>query len=973
MTTKTDTEALDTCGCCETGPPPREIVNPPGQPALAYRLGSHGDFLARMLARLSIQTIDDGPHQDSRPLAELTTRDRDDPAVALLDGWAVIADILSFYQERIAAEGYLRTATERRSVLELARSIGYELNPGVAASTYLCFTVEEAPGAPLEAVVPAGTRVQSLPAPGKLPQTFETAAAITARGVWNALRPRLTRPQELALMGGKLYLLGLSSRFPEGAAGLVTITPADFAQVFPLNPEIVLDPALGEIQALEVQHLYLQGTTAPVKAGDLLLLVGKSSSGGLKTASLPIHRVTPEAAAQRTRLDLVEMPAAVPFAPATRPLASLALMAVEFSRNQVETMILGQSWRETDLSPAFKMWGWTALEVVQTAQAAPAPVLPPSDQGVFGFRQRLGFFGHNAPLFGSLPDGDNLKADPYAAEGSNWDTANGGTGRTIWTDSWGNLYPTRYPQVDVFLERSLPEMVTNSWIVCRDPGVGPVAYRVAAVSEISVVGYGLSAKATGLQLTAPDGVSPPDKTVALKVRRTTAHAQSERLELAPLPIDDPLPAGSTELMLDGLFPGLQSGQPVALTGELEAAPGVTQTEILILADVWHVGGFTTLTFTGGLAQSYLRRTVTLNANVVLATHGEAVAEVLGSGDGSRVRQRFVLKKPPLTYVSAATPSGGKSTLTVRVNGVAWEEAAYLYGLPGESQSYMVRRQDDGSTEVSFGDGQEGARLPTGPENVTAAYRSGIGPEGEVAAGSLTLLQTRPLGIRGVINPLAASGAAAPESRDQARDNAPLTVLTMDRIVSLQDYEDFARGFGGIGKARALVLWNGENRLVHLTVATASGQPVDYASELYDNLVEAVDAVRNPGQQFRVDSFQPRFFNVTAKLELDGRYLPDAVISRATAALISAFGFAARNFGQAVTAAEVVTVLQGTDGVVAVDLDQLYQATDPDGPAQTTPPAVLPAQPARLGTAQEVLPAELLLINAAGIALTERKT
>ena len=44
-----------------------------------------------------------------------------------------------------------------------------------------------------------------------------------------------------------------------------------------------------------------------------------------------------------------------------------------------------------------------------------------------------------------------------------------------------------------------------------------------------------------------------------------------------------------------------------------------------------------------------------------------------------------------------------------------------------------------------------------------------------------------------------SGGEDPESRDQARRNAPLTVKTLDRIVSLTDFEDFARAFSGIGR------------------------------------------------------------------------------------------------------------------------------------------------------------------------------
>src|ERR1035438_8476224 len=65
-----------------------------------------------------------------------------DPAIALLDAWAVVADVLTFYQERIANEGYLPTATERRSLLELARLVNYTLRPGVSASVYLAFTVQ---------------------------------------------------------------------------------------------------------------------------------------------------------------------------------------------------------------------------------------------------------------------------------------------------------------------------------------------------------------------------------------------------------------------------------------------------------------------------------------------------------------------------------------------------------------------------------------------------------------------------------------------------------------------------------------------------------------------------------------------------------------------------------------------------------------------------------------------------------------
>ena len=183
------------CGCCEGTEvlTPRSVANRPGLEALSYRTGTHAAFLETMKARLS--------SKEYPSLRALTTRQEDDPAIAMLDAGATMLDVLTFYQERIANEGYLRTATERRSVLELARLVGYKLRPGVAASVYLAFTIEN--GYPTE--IPAGTRAQSIPAPGELPQAFETSEPLQARAEWNILLPRMTRPTYITL-STMLYL-----------------------------------------------------------------------------------------------------------------------------------------------------------------------------------------------------------------------------------------------------------------------------------------------------------------------------------------------------------------------------------------------------------------------------------------------------------------------------------------------------------------------------------------------------------------------------------------------------------------------------------------------------------------------------------------------------------------------------------------------------------------------------------------------
>jgi predicted phage baseplate assembly protein len=227
-----------------------------------------------------------------------------------------------------------------------------------------------------------------------------------------------------------------------------------------------------------------------------------------------------------------------------------------------------------------------------------------------------------------------------------------------------------------------------------------------------------------------------------------------------------------------------------------------------------------------LAYTYKRDTVSIYANVVRATHGETRSETLGSGDGSKALQRFTLKQSPLTYVAAATPAGAQSTLKVRINDILWHEADSLAGLGPTDRSYTTETDDADKTAVIFGNGQYGARLSTGIENVKAVYRSGIGKPGNVKAEQITLLATKPLGVKSVINPLRASGGADRDSRDQARRNVPLALMALDRLVSVQDYADFARTYAGIGKASSVQLRTSGRQLVNVTIAGADNIPID---------------------------------------------------------------------------------------------------------------------------------------------------
>ena len=207
------------------------------------------------------------------------------------------ADVLTFYQERIANEGFLRTATERRSILELARLIGYELNPGVAASVYLAYHGRHRAGRTRAVVVAAGTQVQSVPGQDELPQTFETSADLlrTCRVERAAAAP--AAPADAGRQRRQAVSARDRRRRGQGAATL------DVAETHPLDLDTPL-PSTRHRRGVEVETLYVAGTTTNLKAGDVVLLVGRRDEDSPpQTLTRTIRRVQEEDAQGRTRVD----------------------------------------------------------------------------------------------------------------------------------------------------------------------------------------------------------------------------------------------------------------------------------------------------------------------------------------------------------------------------------------------------------------------------------------------------------------------------------------------------------------------------------------------------------------------------------------------------------------------------------------------------------------------------------------------
>jgi hypothetical protein len=823
----------DTCHCCEgvTAQTPATVLNRPGLAAIAYRAGTHSQFKKSMLAALS---------DVERPaLQNLKTRDDDDFSIALLDATAAVADVLTFYQERIANESYLRTATERRSLLELARLIGYELRPGVAASTFLAFTMDDTPGAPLETTVDVGTKVQSVPGPDEQPQTFETVEKITARVEWNAIKPQTTQ----------------------------TFVP-QFSDT----------------------HVFLKGTATNLKPGDAILFVGSEREGFSGSERWDFRRVTK--------------------------------VSSDFDANKTRI-----EWAEG------------------LGTTSPHLVLPSANPKVYALRVRASLFGFNAPH--PLTLSNEVRRHYGFADGDGSD--------------WTNFFTFSGQTID--LDATYPGILVQSWLVLSQPDYQEL-YRALTVIEGSRASFTLSGKTTRISLDTDENLPLFQRS---NYRETMVFAQSELLEIAEAPITSPVTG--TTIQLARAPSGLVKGQRIVASGK-DSTTGEAISEIVQISAI----DGKILALTPPLKKSFVRtaskpeESFSLNANVAHATHGETVSEILGSGDASQRYQQFTLKQSPLTYVSAANASGAASTLQLRANDLLWHEAPTLFGRGSQEHIYVTHTGDDGKTTVEFGDGDTGARLPSGQDNVRATYRKGIGLDGLVKTGQLSSLLTRPLGIKSVLNPEDATGAQNRELLDDARTNAPLTVLTLDRTVSLQDYEDFSRAFAGIAKALATFTWDGQTKRVFITVAGADGAEIKGDSDTYVNLLAALQRAGDPFVSLRVKSYRPARFRFAGKVKIDPDYQTDVVLTAVETALRDKFSFGVRAFGQPVFLSEVIATVQAVTGVLAVDVNKLYRA----GAAATLQNRLLAALPETLAdgslVAAELLTLDLAPLDELGVML-----
>jgi len=934
---------------------PDPITNRPALGQVSYRAGRYATFRESMLAALSDPAFP--------PLAGLRTRDPADFSIALIDSWAVVLDILTFYSDRLANEAFLRTAVGQRSVTELAALIGYAPSPGVAASATLAFTVSAVPGSPQEVLIPAGTRVQSVPGPGQTPQVFETSADLTARAGWSALPAQTTVPWRLSA---------------------------------------------GDMST------WLEGTTTGIHVGDALLFTGAATGepGQLDPGSqVELHHVTGVSEDNAAKATWVTWDRSLltdyAFVFVFRKKVSLyGANAPSPLTLPVENASLFPGWpggpgkKPTDPHWAYQYPGQGTPQV---ALDASYPGLAPGGTPQWLALTMPDNFGNTIGAVYTISDARDTTPARYAlmsrvtllTVGNRQGISDGYP--SYREDDLGTFIPrtldvTAYVQTEPLTGAPLP---LTDWDLTRDyPGWGiplprPTARRMPnpTIPTPGVPGMLFPVVGSTVIVAGGQQITPGQPLgVSGKRLRLRANGGPDAVFMPAGAAGESMAAAGQEFLIDAFPPVIDpatndatwavttiSGTPGTLMVPADSpAPDFRPAgpadpvvgEAVTAQDVAPAGDLTTLTLADPLARIYDRATVRVNANAVLATHGETTQEILGSGDAANPALTFTLRQAPLTYLTAAVPSGALSTLEIWVNNLRWREAPDLLTAGPADRVFTTSADPTGHVVVQFGDGTGGGRPPTGQANIRAVYRKGIGAAGMVAAGQLSQALDRPQGLSSVTNPSPATGAADPATAEEIRASTPLPTLAIGRVISLQDYQDYALGFAGIAKALATWTWLGSARGVFLTVAGANGAVLAPDDPVLTSLAASLRQYGDPHMPLHVAAYVPVLFTFTADVAVDTTtHDPSLVLAQAWQEVSAAFAFGNRALGQGVTASEITGIVQGITGVEAIRLrGPRRSGTSPTPPSGAT--VLRASAPRSPGGGGPLVGAELLVLDPA---------
>jgi len=297
----------------------------------------------------------------------------------------------------------------------------------------------------------------------------------------------------------------------------------------------------------------------------------------------------------------------------------------------------------------------------------------------------------------------------------------------------------------------------------------------------------------------------------------------------------------------------------------------------------------------------LDSSVTVNANSTApgkVTQGNLVsAEAVGNSDGT-ANQTFQLLNLGAFIDSA---------LSVTVGTITYTRVANIIDADATDLAYVAYTDGNGYTYIKFGDGVSGKIPPVSAITVNYRYTTTAPSLGNVSAGTLNTIG--PATAATVTNPATLSGGADAESTDSIRLNAPKSLRTLNRAVSLDDYANLSLSVPGVAKAVALA--SSFASVVIYLAGAGGGLP---SSSLKSDVTTKFNGKTPPGTTITLKDYTPTYPYLNVTVNVLPQYNSENVISAVQSSLADLFDFDNVSFADFITEGEIYSTCKSVDGV-----------------------------------------------------------
>ena len=857
-----------------------------------YRAGDYGSFRQALLRARSGENA----------LAQWYPSAEGDLALQLLEWWAYLADILTFYNERALHQALLRTATPA-DVRRIVRLLGYRPRPGIAATGVVAAVANSA----RPFVLPQRFAIQAPASDGRRAQVFELDQDVEIGVLGRPLPPSARIPAPP--VGG---FEGTSASF----AGAWTGYPARDPEGRLLNavPAFIKEPPDLNVEAGKPFTVAASGVVTLIKPDDTVLLLKRGWTA--LEANLPgshalgiVKTIEPTWDESGRAVTVITLNSG----------HTLDAAAVRDDYQLLKATKLSHLWLYHERYPGPKVpstGGFIAQAVEQFFDplglfTGGISTEPPQDPRVLASSGALGppqdiplGRAHLEAITRGISPGDPVLFEQK--------TIPGGLGGLI-TDMVNNFASGIVNQLEELRLKTLLVRVETYaeeiWFanppefdrIGQGPPIGPPS------GSLIKGGAGpIPIPHTKITFNDPTRIAdimagPDDVSIGTVVMHYGWQEVGQLVEV---------PATADKTTEEDEQP------PPEVPAPPEVPPG-TPIPVLI-EDATGAGVPGWLGMTNPEGGPTLAGPLRALVNLLPVSRGQTVErEMMGSGDAILINQEFVLKRAPLTYLADTGPrsvNGYRSTLRVWVNGIEWHEVQSFYKQQPDARVFVTREDDEQKTHVRFGDGELGARLPSGINNVVATYRYGSGAD-VPRIGTLTTILRPQGGLQAIRNPIAPGGGADPDPPDQIRRYAPRSVLTFGRAVSGDDYETLAAQTPGVSRARARWIWDANLQRTLVKVFVGDDDAAVAAARA------ALRAFADPNRPVRVELAAPRYVDLSFTLEVHRDYTPDRVSAEVRAALLDPrrepFGREVVQIDDVVYDSQIYDICMAVPGVAAV--------------------------------------------------------